>query len=128
MWKESTDIKIRAPDFMKIQSYTLELTEGEMYDMAYAVMDSIEMRLADEVERNWKPLLEDFESELELLQTFTGRGYGFSLTVDKRVVGQKGTSHWEPNPKTYHDAEEWFGALLKQRKKEYEQAKNITAE
>ena len=104
---------------MEISKYTLQLSSGEMFEMAHAIMDSIEMRVSEEAVRGWNTKLWELESELKLLQTFSGRGYGFELTVDKRVEGSNNISHWEPNPKTYHDAEEWFEALLKQRKKEY---------
>ena len=58
-------------------------------------------------------IINDFESELNLLQTFVE--YGYTLNIKRKSTD--GHNIWE-NRKSYKDTQEWFKDLLKQRRKE----------
>ena len=108
---------------MNISKYTVELTQGEMFDLAYALEAYIEKNIMITSKPKDDSFLNEFSEELRLLETFTSRGFGYRLTVSKK--SDVGTL-WEPGAKTYDSAEEWLTALLKQRRKEYDTKNNTT--
>ena len=106
---------------MKITKYTLELTSGEMFDLAYALEHQIEADLSLTTPLKDDGIFNDFESGLKILQEFVG-SFGYKLDVSRRTEnGYK----WENNPKKYDIAEDWLKALLKQRRKELALKKEI---
>ena len=103
---------------MEIKTFTVELTANDMFELGYALEKSIESDLSLSTEPNTDEHFNDFESELELLQTFVNNGQ--TLTVSKKTDTG---SIWESNPKKYGYATDWFKALLKQRRKEFKAKK-----
>ena len=103
---------------MNITKYTLELTNSEMYDLAYALENSIENMLTFGKDKKHDATFNEFEDELKLLETFC-QDFGYSMSIHHRTEDGKGY-RWGKDTKRYTDAEEWFKALLKQRRKEYD--------
>ena len=106
---------------MEIKKYTVELEWGEMHDLASALESYIESNLSLKTKPSQDDLFNDFTSELELLNSFLGTGFGYTLNVSKKTP--EGHHLFDSKRKEYTLAEEWLEALLKQRRKEYERDK-----
>jgi len=104
---------------MEITKYTLELTSNEMFDLAYALEKQIDADLSLTTPVKDDGIINNFESELKILQEFVS-SFGYKLDVPKK--SERG---WLPesNNKYYDWTEDWLKALLKQRRKELERAK-----
>ena len=99
---------------MKITKYTLELTNGEMFDLAYALEKQIDADLSLTTPLKSDGIFNDFESELKTLQKFVS-SFGYTLNVHERTeAGQI----WNTSVKNYHWTGDWLKDLLKQRRKE----------
>ena len=99
---------------MKITKYTLELTNGEMFDLAYALEKQIDADLSLTTPVKDDGIFNDFESELKVLQEFVS-SFGYKLDVPQK---SKPGYLQESNKKYYDWTEDWLKALLKQRRKE----------
>jgi hypothetical protein len=108
---------------MEITTYTLELSNSEMFDLAYALENSIENMITLGADKKHDLIFNDFEDELKLLGTFC-RDFGYVMSVHHRTEDGRGWD-WGKDDKDYSSAEEWFTTLLKQRRKEYD-SKNTT--
>ena len=104
---------------MEITKYTVELTNGEMFDLAYALEKQIDADLSLTTPLKSDGIFNDFESELKVLQEFVS-SFGYKLDVPKK--SEHGWLH-ESNKKYYDCTEDWLKDLLKQRRKELERAK-----
>lgn len=100
---------------MEITKYTLEIDSGEMFELAYALEHYIDSNITIIDNAKTLKILNDFEIELRLLNTFVD-SFGYSLSVSKKT--KEGYTMHESKTKYYDNAEEWFDALLKQRVKE----------
>ena len=99
---------------MQVKNITVTLRPAEMFDLAYSLEHSIDLDIIIGKDSASDIILNDFESELNLLQTFVD--YGYSLDISKKT--KEGYSLYESNKKKYTDTQEWFKDLLKQRRKE----------
>jgi len=104
---------------MEITKYTLELTNGEMFDLAYALEKQIDADLSLTTPVKDDGIFNDFECELKVLQEFVS-SFGYKLDVPQK--SEHGYLH-ESKIKYYDCTEDWLKALLKQRRKELERAK-----
>lgn len=103
---------------MEITKYTLELDGNEMFELCYALQDTIENRINLTDNPKADKIFNEPEAELKLLQDFIDNT-SQTLTVSERSEDGKAWK-WVKNQKQYTDAEEWFEALLKQRRKEHD--------
>ena len=101
---------------MEITKYTVELTNEEMFDWAYALEHQIEADLSLTTPIKDDGIFNDFESELKTLQKFVS-SFGYKLNISQRTeCGQLWKSQNEI--KYYEWTGDWLKDLLKQRRKE----------
>ena len=105
---------------MNIETYTVTLNRDEMFDIAYALESDISSDLTFTDDKKNDYMLNEQEHVLELLQRFVS-DFGYRLTVSEKTV--EGYIVFDTEAEVYRDAEEWFKALLKQRRKEFDAKK-----